>query len=69
MTPLLAEARSVHAIDRRGREVSGDGDRYSVEREYEDVAAVMEAVSASSEEPVGWWVTRLEVCALSEQPL
>lgn len=52
VTPLLAEARSVHAIDRRGRGASGDGDRYTVEREYEDVAAVVEAESASAGEPV-----------------
>lgn len=52
VTPLLAEARSVHAIDRRGRGASGDRDRYSVEREYEDVAAVVEAESASARERV-----------------
>lgn len=52
VTPLLAEAMSVHAIDRRGRGASGDGDRYGVEREYEDVAAVVEAESARAGKPV-----------------
>ena len=42
--PLLAESRAVFAIDRRGRGASGDGPAYSIEREYEDVAAVAEAL-------------------------
>ncbi|HKG56989.1 MAG TPA: alpha/beta hydrolase [Candidatus Limnocylindrales bacterium] len=43
--PMLAERFTVHAIDRRGRGASGDGDAYAVEREFEDVAAVAEAVA------------------------
>jgi pimeloyl-ACP methyl ester carboxylesterase len=42
--PLLAERRTVHAIDRRGRGASGDGPDYAISREYEDVAAVASAV-------------------------
>lgn len=36
---------TVHAMDRRGRGVSGDGPDYAIEREYEDVAAVVDAVA------------------------
>jgi pimeloyl-ACP methyl ester carboxylesterase len=41
--PLLEPRFEVWALDRRGRGDSGDGDGYSVEREYEDVAAVVRA--------------------------
>ena len=39
--PLLEPRFTVWAVDRRGRGDSGDGDGYSVEREFEDVAAVV----------------------------
>jgi pimeloyl-ACP methyl ester carboxylesterase len=39
--PLLEPRFTVWAVDRRGRGDSGDGDGYSVERECEDVAAVV----------------------------
>ena len=39
---------SVHAVDRRGRGASGDADDYAIEREYEDVAAVVDAIAAAS---------------------
>ncbi len=35
-------------MDRRGRGASDDGPAYSIEREYEDVAAVVEAVAADA---------------------
>ena len=41
--PALEERFSVLAIDRRGRGQSGDADEYAIEREYEDVAAVVES--------------------------
>ena len=41
--PLLEPRFTVWAVDRRGRGDSGDGDGYSVEREFEDVAAVVRA--------------------------
>ncbi|HET9455881.1 MAG TPA: alpha/beta hydrolase [Candidatus Limnocylindrales bacterium] len=51
--PLLARTFSVHAVDRRGRGASGDaGDPYRIEREYEDLAAVAEAVAEDAGEPV-----------------
>src|SRR4029453_15360429 len=39
--PAFAEHFTVYTMDRRGRGQSGDGPRYSVEREFEDVAAVV----------------------------
>jgi pimeloyl-ACP methyl ester carboxylesterase len=44
--PLLASSRPVFAIDRRGRGESGDGPAYSIEREYQDLAAVAEQLAS-----------------------
>lgn len=55
--PRLALRRRVFAMDRRGRGASGDapgeqGDAtYSIEREYEDVAAVAEAIVSRTGRP------------------
>jgi pimeloyl-ACP methyl ester carboxylesterase len=47
--PLLAESFTVHAIDRRGRGASGDGDgAYAIEREFEDVAALADALASAT---------------------
>jgi pimeloyl-ACP methyl ester carboxylesterase len=46
--PRLAQRYAVHAIDRRGRGASGDTLPYAIEREFEDVAAVAEAVAAEA---------------------
>jgi pimeloyl-ACP methyl ester carboxylesterase len=43
--PLLSREVSVHAVDRRGRGDSGDGPDYAIEREYDDVAAVVDAAA------------------------
>lgn len=44
LTPLLSERYAVHAYDRRGRGESGPGaSPYAVEREVEDLAAVLAA--------------------------
>jgi pimeloyl-ACP methyl ester carboxylesterase len=40
--PALQERFTVLAMDRRGRGGSGDAEDYAIEREYEDVAAVVE---------------------------
>ena len=45
VVPQLAVYFTVYAINRRGRGESGDADTYAVEREFEDVAAVVESIS------------------------
>ena len=42
--PSLERHFTVYAMDRRGRGGSGDADGYAIEREFEDVAAVIEAI-------------------------
>jgi pimeloyl-ACP methyl ester carboxylesterase len=37
---------STWTVDRRGRRESGDGPAYAIEREFEDVAAVVDAIGA-----------------------
>lgn len=44
VVPALAEHFTVYAMDRRGRGASGDADAYAIEREHEDVAAVISAI-------------------------
>jgi pimeloyl-ACP methyl ester carboxylesterase len=49
--PLLAARHAVHAIDRRGRGAPGDGgpdEPYTIEREFDDLAAVVDAVAAET---------------------
>lgn len=41
--PALSQDFTVFAMDRRGRGASGDAPDYTIEREYEDVAAVIAA--------------------------
>jgi pimeloyl-ACP methyl ester carboxylesterase len=48
LRPHLESHLTVHAMDRRGRGASGDNSDYSLEREFEDVAAVVEAVADNS---------------------
>jgi pimeloyl-ACP methyl ester carboxylesterase len=52
LLPYLERQVTVHAIDRRGRGASGDAPEYSLQREYEDIAAVVDAVAAASGERV-----------------
>jgi len=40
----LAEETTVYAIDRRGRGGSGDAEEYDPEREFEDIAAVVDSI-------------------------
>ena len=56
--PLVAELRdgmTTFAMDRRGFGASGDAPGYAIEREFEDVAAVVEAVAARTGGPVALW--------------
>ena len=50
--PMLAVSSPVHAVDRRGRGASGDTLPYAIEREFEDVAAVAEALATDSGGPI-----------------
>lgn len=50
LLPYLEPHLRVHAMDRRGRGLSGDPPEYALEREYEDVAAVVDAIATSSGE-------------------
>ena len=49
---LLEQHRTVYAIDRRGRGGSGDRADHSLDREFEDVAAVVRAVAERTAAPV-----------------
>jgi pimeloyl-ACP methyl ester carboxylesterase len=49
---MLGRRRRLFAVDRRGRGASGDGATYSIEREFEDVAAVADALAEESGGPV-----------------
>ncbi|MEX2431635.1 MAG: alpha/beta hydrolase [Dehalococcoidia bacterium] len=48
LLPHLEPHATVHAMDRRGRGASGDAPEYGVAREFEDVAAVVDAVAAAT---------------------
>lgn len=50
-TALQADC-ATYAMDRRGSGASHDGGQYAVEREFEDVAAVVDAVAARAGAPV-----------------
>jgi pimeloyl-ACP methyl ester carboxylesterase len=43
--PGLEKYFTVYAVDRRGRGQSGDVEPYTIEREYEDVVAVVDSIS------------------------
>src|SRR5687767_14035184 len=42
--PALEGRFTVYACDRRGRGMSGDAEAYSIEREFEDIAAVVDGI-------------------------
>lgn len=44
LVPQLESRFTVYAMDRRGRGESGDNQPYSLEREFEDVAAVVDSI-------------------------
>jgi pimeloyl-ACP methyl ester carboxylesterase len=55
VAPILGRERHLAAIDRRGRGASGDAlgtARYSIEREYDDLAAVAHTVATLDGRPV-----------------
>ncbi len=52
VAPVLGQSRALLAIDRRGRGASGDAAAYTIEREFEDIAAVAEDAAARAGGPV-----------------
>lgn len=52
LLPFLEPHVTVHTVDRRGRGASGDGASYDVAREFEDIAAVVDAISQAAGSPV-----------------
>lgn len=52
LLPYLQPHATVCAMDRRGRGASGDAPDYRLAREWEDVAAVIDAVAAATGSPV-----------------
>jgi pimeloyl-ACP methyl ester carboxylesterase len=53
--PMLAARHTLHAVDRRGRGRSGDpppGTPYAIEREFDDLANVVDTIAAESGGPV-----------------
>lgn len=48
LAPLLAEHFTVYAYDRRGRGASGDAPQYAIEREVDDLRAVVDAAGGSA---------------------
>ncbi|HEY7735463.1 MAG TPA: alpha/beta hydrolase [Candidatus Limnocylindrales bacterium] len=50
--PILARGRRVIGLDRRGRGASGDTQPYSIEREFDDLAAAAEELAGSGRGPV-----------------
>jgi pimeloyl-ACP methyl ester carboxylesterase len=46
VVPALAAEFTVFAVDRRGRGGSGDGDVYAIEREFDDIAAVIDEIGS-----------------------
>ncbi|WP_203453516.1 alpha/beta fold hydrolase [Jiangella aurantiaca] len=65
--PLVAELRAdftTFAMDRRGFGASGDGGEYVIERDFEDVAAVVDAVATRSGPVVLWGHSYGAGCAM-----
>jgi pimeloyl-ACP methyl ester carboxylesterase len=52
LRPLVEDRFTVIAVDRRGRGDSTDLDGYTVEREFEDLVAVVRAAAADGTEPL-----------------
>ena len=47
--PSLVSSFTLYAVDRRGRGESGDASEYSIEREFEDVAAIVDFARRAGE--------------------
>jgi pimeloyl-ACP methyl ester carboxylesterase len=70
VVPLLEPHFTVHAVDRRGRGLSGDGPSYDISLEYADVTAVVEDVARTSGKAVALYGHSYgAVCALGASRL
>jgi pimeloyl-ACP methyl ester carboxylesterase len=52
---ILRDNLTTFSMDRRGFGASGDGDVYAIERDFEDVATVVDTVAARTGGPVALW--------------
>jgi pimeloyl-ACP methyl ester carboxylesterase len=65
LTPLLEPHYTVHAMDRRGRGLSGDAPTYHITLEYADIAAVVDDVARTTGQTVSLYGHSYgAVCAL-----
>ena len=55
LVDVLRHDWTTYAMDRRGFGASGDSGSYAIERDFDDVAAVVDAVAARRGEPVALW--------------
>jgi pimeloyl-ACP methyl ester carboxylesterase len=70
LRPFLESSFTVHAMDRRGRGASGDSAYYAIEREYEDVAAVIDGIANHAGEAVHVYCSSFGgLCAIGAAPL
>jgi pimeloyl-ACP methyl ester carboxylesterase len=70
LLPHLEPHFTVHAMDRRGRGASGDHPDYAIEREYEDVAAVVDVIARDSGSPIAVYGNSYGgICAFGGAPL
>jgi pimeloyl-ACP methyl ester carboxylesterase len=70
LLPYLEAHFSVHALDRRGRGASSDHADYTIEREYADVATVVDAIANDSGSPVAVYGNSYGgICAFGGAPL
>ena len=52
---VLRESWTTYSMDRRGFGASGDSADWSIERDFEDVAVVIDAVATRTRGPVSVW--------------
>lgn len=70
LRPYLEPDLTVFAMDRRGRGASTDAPEYAVEREYEDVAAVIDAIAERTGQDVtGYGHSYGGLCLFGAAPL
>jgi pimeloyl-ACP methyl ester carboxylesterase len=70
LLPYLEPHFAVYAMDRRGRGASGDSADYEIEREYDDVAAVVDAIAEMTGSPVGVYCSSFGgICAFGAATL